>query len=358
VNVVRPFPARIVRQGSAQRVVTAMSDPLDEPGIDPVGIAVDPDAYDESAAALYVYCQRDEGGVHTGVVCDVGVQAFLDGRVRGHESVRPRRVEALIRQHATTIGPPALVALLHRVGPAFTRALEATLPTDPILDFDGPRGIRQTLWRMAEGPATSAATEELAAAQLYIADGHHRVAAALEEWQLAGKPGEAGLLCVVHPMDDLRLSAFHRRVTGPFDLMEFMALLTAAFQVRTVAQPPAPAPGSFGLYVGRSWYNLTYQGSRGHGPAGLDVAVLEARLAERLDRLTARPSYTLEIAPAQTSVDELTQRCDADGGALFTLAPPPLEVITELADVGEVMPPKTTYFAPKPCGGIFLRAEQ
>jgi uncharacterized protein (DUF1015 family) len=201
-------------------------------------------------------------------------------------------------------------------------------------------------------------TEELAAAALYIADGHHRVAAALEDWRLAGRPADSGVLCVVHPMDDLRLSAFHRRVTGHIDLTELIALLTAGFQVRAVSQPPAPTPGSFGLYVGSSWYNLTYQGNRGYGPAGLDVTVLEARLAERLDQVTPSPSYTLEIAPAQTPVDELTQRCDADGGALFTLAPPPLEVITELADVGAVMPPKTTYFAPKPCAGIFLRPEQ
>jgi len=55
------------------------------------------------------------------------------------------------------------------------------------------------------------------------------------------------------------------------------------------------------------------------------------------------------------TVDELTQWCDSDGGALFTLAPPPLEVVTGLADLGEVMPPKTTYFEPKPCAGIFRR---
>jgi len=332
-----------------------MSDPLDETGTDLTGTAVDPDAYDDSAAAFYVYRQRDNDGTHTGVVCDVGVRAFLDGRVRGHEAVHPQRVAALIRHHATTTGPPALVALLHRAGPAFLGALEATRQDEPILDFDGPRGIRQTVWRMVAGPATSAMTDELAAAELYIADGHHRVAAALEDWRLAGKPREAGLLCVVHPMDDLRLSAFHRRVPGPVDRAQLIALLTDGFHVKAVSQSPAPMPGSFGLYVGRSWYRLTYQGDRAHGPAELDVAVLEAELAQRLHRSTPSPAYTVEIAPAQTPIDQLAQWCDADGGALFTLAPPPLEVITDMADVGEVMPPKTTYFAPKPCTGIFLR---
>jgi uncharacterized protein (DUF1015 family) len=112
------------------------------------------------------------------------------------------------------------------------------------------------------------------------------------------------------------------------------------------------------LYVGRSWYHLRHQGSRDAGTSGLDVAVLHAQVLERLSRLAPGPSYTVEIAPARTSVDDLTQRCDADGGALFTLAPPPLETLTSLADAGEVMPPKTTYFEPKPCAGIFLRPER
>ncbi len=63
----------------------------------------------------------------------------------------------------------------------------------------------------------------------------------------------------------------------------------------------------------------------------------------------------VETAPATTETDELTQRCDVDGGALFTLAPPPPEAITHVANAGEVMPPKTTFFEPKPCAGIFLR---
>ena len=76
--------------------------------------------------------------------------------------------------------------------------------------------------------------------------------------------------------------------------------------------------------------------------------VLQSRV---LDRLGQR----IEIAPAKTEVDELTRRCAADGGALFTLAPPPLSSLTALADAGGVMPPKTTYFEPKPCAGIFRR---
>ena len=107
------------------------------------------------------------------------------------------------------------MTLLHRAGPEFTRTIEEVQQTPPILDFAGPRGLQQTVWRLAEGPTTAALIEELGAADFYIADGHHRVAAGLEEWRLAGKPADAGLLGVVHRMDGLRLSAFHRRVSAP-----------------------------------------------------------------------------------------------------------------------------------------------
>lgn len=355
MSTVRPFAARIVRPGWAPRTVTAMADSFDQTGTHPPRIAVDPEAYDESAPAVYVYRQRDAAGSHTGVVCEMAIQAFVDGQIREHEAVDTWRVEALVRHRVTTTDPLPPVALLHHAGAAFTRILDAADRTPPILDFPGPGGLRQTVWRIADGPATTTVTRELAAAVHYIADGHHRVAAAVEEWRRSGKPTEAGLLCVVYPMDGLHLSAFHRRVIGPVDPQALLRLLAAEFHVRVAPEPPAPTSGSFGLYVGRSWFELGPRRPRGIGVRGLDVSVLQEQVLDRLTQVTPSRSHAVEIAPARTSLDELTRRCDADRGALFTLAPAPLEAITSLADTGRVMPPKTTYFEPKPCAGIFLR---
>lgn len=336
-------------------MVTAMSDPLEQTGTDSVALVTDPAAYgEEAAAALYVYRQCGEGASHTGLVCEVAIEAFVDGRVRGHEAVQAQRVEALVRHHAMTDDPPAPVALLHRPGEAFIRTCEETCRTPPILDFAGP-GLQQTLWRVAGGPATAAVTEELAAGVHYVADGHHRVAAAIEDWRLAGKPPDAGLLCVVHPMDELRLSAFHRRVAGPVVPAGLLELLRPWARVQAVSAPPAPTVGSFGLYVGGDWFDVRQRGSPDAGRADLDISVLRTRVLEPLRRSTPGVLRSVETTPAVTSLDELTSRCDADGGALFTLAPPPLETLTMLADTGAVLPPKTTYFAPKPCTGIFLR---
>jgi uncharacterized protein (DUF1015 family) len=355
MSSVRLFPARVVRQDRARRTVTAMSDSQDDSGVDLYGVAVDDAAYAESPAALYVYRQSHDGASYTGIVCDVAVQAIADGRVRGHEAVHQLRVDALVWHHARTDGPPALAMLLHRAGPEFTRAVADAQRREPLLDFPGPEGRQQTLWRLDDGPVTRAVAEELSATELYIADGHHRTAAALEEWRVAGKPPDAGLLSLVLPMDGLDLSAFHRRVSGPLDPGSLLSLAGRSFAVRECDAVPEPAVGSMGLYVDGSWYALDLADPRPPGVAGLDVTLLQTWVLDRLDPAPPGRVRTVDTVPAAAPLDELVARCDVDRGALFTLAPPPPETLTEVADAGEVMPPKTTFFEPKPAAGIFLR---
>lgn len=339
--LVRPFAARVVRPDRAPSMVRPMVDPPGDTEPPPVEL----DAYVESTPALYVYRQHDERSSYTGLVCELAVSAFADGQVRGHEAVTPSRVEALLRHHATALAAPALVTLLHAAGPAFRQLLEETSGQPPVLDFPGPQGLQQTVWRVPEGPLAAAVVAELAATRHYIADGHHRVTAALEQWRRSGSPGQAGLLCVVHATDDLRLAAFHRRVQGPVDTEALLRLLAGAYTVHPAAHPPSPEPGALGLYSSGRWFDVRYPGPRAQGTAGLDAAILQARVLDHLP---------VDVDPVRGPVDELTRACDRDGGALFTLAPPALRTLTGLADAGELMPPKTTFFAPKPCAGIFL----
>ena len=332
MSLVRPFPARVVRSEKAASVVSALAE-LPEDGT-PAASEPDPSAYDDAEPALYVYRQTRDGASYVGIVAEVATRAFVAGRVRGHEAVQPRRVESLVAHHVThPDAPPALVALLHDAGPAFAAAVSDARATAPLVDFEGPDGLHQSVWRIEDpGPLS----EELGAAVLYVADGHHRVAAALAEWSAAGEPADTALLCVVHAMDGLHLSAFHRRVPGPVSL--------PLIQLEAVASFPPPTPGCTGVYADGAWSVLDLSAS----DLDLDVSVLQRRVLDHLDR-------PVEIAPAHASIASLASACDADGGVLFTLAPPPLTTLTRLADAGEVMPPKTTFFEPKPCSGIFLR---
>jgi uncharacterized protein (DUF1015 family) len=253
---VRPFAGWLVRAEAAGEEVDAM--------VESAGVwrsaprAVRPEAYEPMPPALYVYRQSTPHGEHTGIVCDITPEAFLDGRVLGHESVHPDRVDGLARYLATTPQRVQLVSTLHRAGPAARATLALVPQLAPDRDVTGPDGARHRVWRVPHGPQTERLCRELGAATHYIADGHHRVAAAL------------------------------------------------------------------------------------------DVSLLHALVLDRL------PAGT-RIEPVRELTEVLVAACDADGGVLFVPPAPDLDTIIAIADDGEVVPAKSTFFSPKPASGVFLR---
>jgi D-3-phosphoglycerate dehydrogenase len=359
-SAVRPLRARIIRQEGAAEHVSQMLDalPPSERSSDSRAHAgppreFDPGAYDDGPAGLYLYRLRRGDEVHLGVVGDVSAEAFVDGQVRGHEAVQADRVQALVQHFSSAAVRSELVALLHRFGPAAEAATAETIGTDPLVRFTGPDEWEQTVWRVPAS-ASGVLTAELSTGVHYIADGHHRVAASLDVWRAEGQPAEAGVMCVIYPFDGLRLLAFHRRVTGPVPAQTLRTLLSADFELRDL-DGPDQATGCFAVYVDRHWYDASYTGVRLPGAAGLDITILDDRVLDPLLGLDELAGNRLEIVSALSSVTSETDACDEDGGALFVLRPPPMEQLTDVADRGEVMPPKTTYFDPKPYAGIFLR---
>ena len=354
MDAVRPLDARIVRPHVAAQYVSRMLDALpvaERPAaLEEHRAVIDPAAYEEAATAFYVYVLRRDDASHVGVVGEVRTAAFLDGRVRGHEAVQPDRVVGLVEHFTSAVVRSELVALLHEPSAEVATVLAETLRAEPLLRFTGPDGWEQAVWRVTDA-ASALLIRSLSEATHYIADGHHRVAASLAVWEQEGRPDDAVLMCAMYPLDGLRLLAFHRRVSGPVATDGVLGALSD-FDVRPVSGSDG-ATGCFGLYVDGSWYDVAYHGARAPGVGGLDVTLMEDLALTPL--LRSHASSRVETSPALAGVDELVRACDEDGGALFTLRPPTVEQLIEIADRGEVMPPKSTYFDPKPYAGIFLR---
>lgn len=350
-DLVRPFESRVVRQDWADRAVAPMVDARGLSEQTDRSEVPDDEAYQPSPRAYYVYRIRDAAGDHVGVVADVRLDAFADGGVRGHESVDPQRVDALVRYYAEHPARAEPVALLHDQPPGAARHVADVLCGPPLLQLVATDGVEHAVWQVT-GNETDALAEALSQGVHYVADGHHRVAARLRAWELAGRPDDAGVLCVVFPMDGLTLSAFHRRVWGPVDAAGLLDAAAGHFDVRPVAG--AAAVEGIGLYVDGCWYDLALTGSRPAASAGLDAFVLQDRLLGPVLDVSGQGHPRLESIPDHLPLAHATTRCDEDGGALFVLQPPSMQALTRIADVGEVMPPKTTYFAPKPYAGIFL----
>jgi uncharacterized protein (DUF1015 family) len=385
--LVGPFSGQVVRPSWAARVVSPLHDVLtveqrraimaDDPDSylwvtsDPQDLP-DPPGGDPAAAnavaqqrllargaygpaltdAAYVYRMTEDDEAHTGVVVQVSVAGFADERVMGHEGVQPERVDGLVRHFDAVPRRSELVSLLHRDDAEVAGLIAAVGRAAPILDSTDVSAVGQTVWRA--GPVESARlVERLDRLPLYIADGHHRVAAAVRRWERDGRPGDATVLCVVYPEQQIRLYAFHRLVHGPVDAPALLDAVAGDFDVRPATGPTLRA-GRFGLYADGRWSELVPRSpSRAPGVAGLDVSVLaDLVLTPVLGVKAGDPR--VEFVPELRDLEASRHACDADGGVLFTMHAPSVDDLVTVADRGEVMSAKSTYVQPKPRTGIFL----
>lgn len=391
MSEIRAFPAHIVRPEWAARVISPMHDALrpeqreairrtnpdsylhvtmrqDDPdgGSDRDLLAARSNAalarlleagafrsFDEPS--IYAYQLRTDDHVQTGLVAEVPVSAFDAGQVRVHENVQPARVSALKHHLEAVPARSDPVALMYRPDPGVRIIVEGAMDKEPILQADPDPDVGQAVWRLEAPEAIEGIAAAFADEILYVADGHHRVAAAVEAWNDRGRPSEASVLCVLFPTDQLVIRAFHRRVEGPVEA----AALTKRLRHRFALTPlvgPAPERGAIDVYVGGEWLRAAPKdASRPPGAEGFDVALLHRDILgpslEITDPADPRIEYVSDLEP----IAGMIERCNADGGAAFALAPPLVSELLDVADRGEVVAPKSTYFHPKPRSGVFVR---
>ena len=302
---------------------------------------------------VFVYRMREGDDEHTGVVASVGLAGFAEGRVLGHEGVQSERVESLVRHYDRVAVRSELVALFHHAEPGVTELTEQICQRPPLLEFIDTGGVEQWVWR-SDPEESAALTRYLDRHPHYIADGHHRVAAALRRWEREGRPDESSVLCALYPQDQIFLHAFHRRVLGPVAVPELLEALETGFVVR-LANGPDVSPGSIGMYAAGRWQQLTPR-ERGSvtGVAALDVTMLDDQVLRPLLGIQD-DDRRLEFIPELRNLEPTIGACDEDGGVLFTLHAPHLDDLVSVAERREVMSAKTTYVKPKPRTGIFLQ---
>jgi uncharacterized protein (DUF1015 family) len=312
--------------------------------------------------AVFVYRLTDRGRAHTGVIAGVAVEGFGDNRVLGHERVQPDRVAGLVRHYERVSMRSELVALFHPADPVIAELTTRVVARPPLRSFTDTSGMAQAVWQVE--PADAAAlTHQLGDQRLYLADGHHRAAAAIRFWELAGRPKTGHVLCALYPQDEIVLHAFHRRVRGPVDVPALLERLTAHFDVTLIDPPghePGPsrgsgaAPGGIGLYADGRWWGLRpFEPRRLPGVAGLDVTMLDQQVLRPVLGI-GYGDRRLEFVPEVRDLAATRHECDLDAGVLFTLHSPGIEDVVSVAERHEVMSPKTTYVQPKPRTGIFL----
>jgi uncharacterized protein (DUF1015 family) len=312
-----------------------------------------------------VYRQVMGEVVQTGVVAVVAVADYDEKRVRTHEHTRPDKELDRVRHIDALDAQDEPVFLLSRRSAAVDDAVAAVVGREPRTDLVSRDGARHTLWVVDDPDEVAALRSAFAeAGDLYVADGHHRSAAASRVHALrAGAPGgHDAFLAVTFPLDDVHVMAYNRVVADLHGLDEegLLAALREGFDVAPADGPVTPERRhTFGLRLASGWYTLALPDGavdESDPLARLDVSLLQERVLGPLlgigdPRTDARIAFVGGIrGPGE--IDRLV--AEGRSAAGFTLFPTSTEELLAVADRGEVMPPKSTWFEPKLASGLFL----
>jgi len=321
----------------------------------------------DPAAGYYVYRLVQGSHEQTGLVVAASVRAYEAGRIRRHELTRPdkeddrtRHIEALNAQ----TGPAFLT---YRQRPAIDALIDPLTAAAPQIDVTADDGVRHMLWPVQEPgrvAALGAAFEDVE--RLYIADGHHRSAAAARvaaQRRVRGSsdpdPAWEYFLAVVFPDTQLRILDYNRvvRDLNGMDAAQFLGALAARMDVVEANAPVRPAaPGEFGMCLAGRWHRLRVRGELPADPvARLDVSLLADQvLGPLLGIGNPRTDPRIDFVGGSRGLDALERRVTGkDAWAVaFALYPTRIEDLLEVADGGGIMPPKSTWFEPKLADGL------
>ena len=311
----------------------------------------------------YAYRLVMDGRAQTGLVLAASVRAYDENRIRRHEFTRPDKENDRVRHIDTSNAQTGPVFLVHRATAALDGVLERASQGEPAADVVADGGVRHTLWVIdaaADIAAISAAVEALGV--LYIADGHHRSAAASRVAAQRGGPADAEhwyFLAVSFPHDQVKILDYNRLLTdlNGLDEAAFKARVAEHFEIEPVPGEARPtAINTFGMYLAGQWYRLTLKPGRVPAdPVGrLDVSLLHQYLIEPILGVSdPRRDKRIDFVGGIRGLGELQRRVDSGEMAVaFALYATSLEDLMAVADAGQVMPPKSTWFEPKLADGM------
>ena len=320
----------------------------------------------------YLYAQTMDGRTQYGLVVGASVDDYLTGKIKKHELTRKEK--EVDRMHHIEINNANIepVFLSFPTNEVLERVIAQTAKTQPEYDFVSEDGIGHTLWCISDDAVINEITEAFAKIPyLYIADGHHRTAAAAHvgEEKAKADPNHTGkeeynyLLAVCFPESHLKVMDYNRVVKDLNGLTdeEFLQKVGEKFVVEdkgTEIYRPA-ALHNFSLYLGGKWYSLTAKEGTydDNDPIGvLDVKISsDYILRDILNIVDLRTHKRIDFVGGIRGLGELKDRVDSGEMKMaLALYPVTMRQIIDIADSGNIMPPKATWFEPKLRSGLII----
>jgi uncharacterized protein (DUF1015 family) len=319
----------------------------------------------EDEASLYVY--RLQSGEHeqVGLVACCHVEDYEQDVIRKHERTRKDKEADRIRHVQALDANTGPVFLTYRPAVVLNHLQEGAVREAPLFDFRADDGVRHTIWRVRDAGSWIQAFESVRTA--YIADGHHRAAAAAAAGHMRreANPHHTGaeeynwFLAVLFPADQLRVLPYNRTVSdlGTFTPGTFLNALAERFSAVADASPVPEEPRSLSVFCGGRWTGLHWPEPDAADPvARLDVSVLQDRVFDNILGITdPRADVRLSFIGGSRGTEALESMVHkGKAAAAFSMYPVKVEEMMAIADARCIMPPKSTWFEPKLRSGLLI----
>ncbi len=321
----------------------------------------------------YIYAQTMNGRTQHGIVLGASVKDYLNGVIKKHELTRKDKEEDRMKHVRVTNANIEPVFLAYPDNAILAELIAKYTVTQPVYDFIAPiDGFRHQFWLVEDKNDIEVVTREFGAMpSLYIADGHHRsAAAALVGQELADAAKEDNpdaeynyFMAVCFPAGELTILDYNRVVTdlGEYTPESFLEALKKNFEVTCMGgmNYKPQAPHEFSLYMEGNWYRLCLLPGRFNENDPIEV--LDVSISSRfiLDELLGikdlRRDKRIDFVGGLRGLDELKRRCDSGEMKMaLALYPVSMQQIMDIADSGKIMPPKATWFEPKLRSGLIV----
>ena len=314
----------------------------------------------ESKPLMYLYAQTMGDHTQTGLVCCAHIDDYIQDVIKKHELTRKDKEDDRTKHTATinaNIGP---VFIAYRDVDAIRQIL-APIPkkTAPIYDFVDELNVRHRVWTVEDpAPVVKLFAEKVPVS--YIADGHHRSASAVRvgSERRAANPKHTGneeynwFLAVIFPASELKILPYNRAVKDLNGLSpaDFLAKIKTLFTVTEKPDPSPKSPRHVSMYLGGKWYGLSWPEVPSANPVDkLDVSTLQNRVLKPLLGIDdPRTNNRIKFIGGIRGPQELVKLVDQKGYAVaFSMYPTTVDQLMAIADAGQIMPPKSTWFEPK-----------
>ncbi len=334
----------------------------------------------EEEECFYLYSQSSNVYQRIGLVACLSTEDYLQGVIKKHENVNIKTYQQRVNHIKITKAHTGCILIIYKNNQNIDELINRTIVSKkPIYDFESDDGIKNVCWKIEEKEIITSLREAFQhVSSLYIADGHHRTAAAVEVAQIlkSKRNKETGknanlddeymyFPAVLIPDNQIHISAYHRviRIFPDFDINDFFKKLEQMFKINKISSNNPFLPTKkreFGMNISGQWFRLLFKedllNTRDRSIKGhLDVSILQDLVLQPLLGIgNPQKSDRIEFFGGNEAIAEIEKKNKEESVVAFTLFPTSTEEVIAVSEKQQVMPPKSTWFEPKLRSGIFI----